>query len=242
MSTTGRRGPTTRSASRAGSVASSAGDDVAADQRVSGPGSVKSKRAQAKSRENKVYGSKLAAAGAQRMAAAAANLAASDGIQATLNQSETGNEESDAQALSRQLAPIQEGRNEFPPEVYERDEIINQAIGERIEEANETARRANGNQPSEGSSVLQKQITLLSSNTLIDRPLSSFFRTKHYLVLIAFLMLLTTLFADIYRGPLFGPRYDILKKRFSIGNRMLISKDDIQDTHQDTHQIGRAHV
>ncbi|KAI4182826.1 MAG: hypothetical protein L6R41_005756 [Letrouitia leprolyta] len=243
MSTTGRRGPTTRAASRASSVASSAGDDAAADQRVSGPGSVKSKRSQAKSRENKLYGSKLAAAGAQRMAAAAASLSASEGIQATLDQAEPGNEESDAQALARQLDPIQEAGDEYPAEVYEgiasreNEEFINQALGERIDEANETARRANGNQPSEGSSVLQKQITFLSSNTSIDRSLSSFFRLKHYLAIITFLLVLIALFADIYRGPLFGPRFDILKKRFSIGHRMLISKEDIADINKQIYHL-----
>ncbi|KAL8934971.1 MAG: hypothetical protein Q9211_004953 [Gyalolechia sp. 1 TL-2023] len=238
MSATGRRGPTTRAASRAASEASSAGDDAPTDQRGSRAGSARTKRSQAKSRDNKIYGSQLAAAGAQRMAAAAAELAASDNIQATLNEAQMGDEESISQALARQLAPVPEEDSEHSSELYagvasrERAQIINQAFGEeqlRVDEAIEAARRANGNQPSEGTSLLQKQITLLSSDTSIDRPLSSFFRLQHYLALVIFLLVLVALFADIYRGPLFGVRFDTLKDRFDLGNHSAVTLDDFAD-------------
>ncbi|KAL8941234.1 MAG: hypothetical protein Q9216_002367 [Gyalolechia sp. 2 TL-2023] len=227
MSTIGRRGPTTRAASRAASEPSSVGDDAPADQRASKAGSARSKRSQAKSRDNKIYGSQLAAAGAQRMAAAAAELGSSDAIHATLHQAQADDDEPTAQVLARQLAPVHEEGSDRSSESYEGiasregDEIINQAIGEeqlRVDQAIEDARRANTNQPPEGTSVLQKQITFLSSDTSIDRPLSSYFQLKHYFALGTFLLVLAALFADIYRGPLLGARFDALKHRFDIGN------------------------
>ncbi|KAL9005154.1 MAG: hypothetical protein Q9188_002068 [Gyalolechia gomerana] len=245
MSTTGRRGPTTRAASRAASEASSAGDDVPADQRASRAGSARTKRSQAKSRDNKIYGSQLAAAGAQRMAAAAAEFTASDTIQATLNQAQPDNEEPVSQALDRQLAPVQEEGSEHSSELYEgiasreRAQIINETFGEeqlRVDQAIEAARRVNGNQPSEGTSVLQKQITFLSSDTSIDRPLSSF-RFKHYFALATFLLVLVALFADIYRGPLFGGRFDALKSRINLVNHTVVTPRDVASIQERLHNL-----
>ncbi|KAL8714305.1 MAG: hypothetical protein Q9225_006588 [Loekoesia sp. 1 TL-2023] len=240
MSTTGRRGPTTRAASRAassraGSETASVADDAPADGRASRAGSAKDKRSVLGTRDIKTYGSKLAAAGAERMAAASTDLTVG-GIEAALNDAQTETEGPTGQAQEQHLTPVREEPSEHSSDFYagitsrERAQIIEQAVGEersRIDQAIEAAGRANGNQPLEGTSVLQKQITLSSSNTSIDRPLSSFFQLRHYLAFAAFIMVLVLLFADIYRGPLLGGRFDLLKNRSSVGNHTVVTPLDI---------------
>ncbi|KAI4132955.1 MAG: hypothetical protein LQ338_000422 [Usnochroma carphineum] len=228
MSTTGgRRGPTTRSAGRAASSRAASEDPSVANE---GPANLRSSRAgsaRARSKlgakDTKTYGSRIVAAGAERVAAAAVEGRAVGGIEAALNQVQEQPEEAIGQPEEETLAPVQEEASQHSSELYgittrERVQIIEQVSGQdrsRIDRLEGEARGLNGNQPLEGSSVLRKQITLSSSDTSIDRTLSSFLQLKHYLALAAFLMVLVLVFADIYRGPLLGNRFDLFNSRLA---------------------------
>ncbi|KAL9597132.1 MAG: hypothetical protein Q9219_005354 [cf. Caloplaca sp. 3 TL-2023] len=240
MSTTGRR---TRASSRAGSSrAVSETSSIPEDAQAHNPsskGGSKTKRSRIGTRENQTYGSQLAAAGAARMAAAITDRTVG-GIEAALNTAQTETEGPSGQAPNQRLDPVEEEPSEHESDYYagitsrERTQIINRAIGkersriDRLDQEMEAANRSNGNQPWEGTSVLQKHITLTSSNTSIDKPLSSFFHLRHYLTIGAFLMMLILLFADVYRGPLLGKRFDLLKSRYAGGNDTVTAPIDLR--------------
>ncbi|KAL8960000.1 MAG: hypothetical protein Q9193_003227, partial [Seirophora villosa] len=226
---------TTRAASRAASSRAPSEDpsiagDGPTNLRSSRAGSAKAKRSTVGNKDTKTYGSKIAAAGAERLAAATATATdAVGGIEAALTQTQAPIEEPIGQLQDELLAAVQEEHDGNPPELHagstsggrlqsaERINIQDRFHSDPLQEAHLT----HGNQPLEELSVLQKQVTLSSSNSFIDGSLSALFRPKHYLALAAFLMFLTLLFADIYRGPLLGSRFDLLKNRRTVGNQTI---------------------
>ncbi|KAI4137012.1 MAG: hypothetical protein LQ341_005326 [Variospora aurantia] len=228
----GRR--TTRAASRAASSRAASEtpsivDDGPTNLRSSRAGSAKAKRSTIGNKDTKTYGSKLAAAGAERLAAATAT-GAVGGIEAALTQSQVPTEEPTGPIQDEHLAALQEEHDGPVSESHARGTSAERLrFPERTSGQNQfpmdplqEAHLAHGNQPLEGLSVLQKQITLSSSDSFIDRSLSALFRPKHYIALAAFLLLLTLLFADIYRGPLFGSRFDLLKNRRTVANQTVV--------------------
>lgn len=236
----GRR--TTRSASRAASSRAasetpSVGDEGPANLRSSKAGSAKPKRSNVGNKNTKTYGSKIAAAGAERLANATGDGAAG-GIEAALNQTQGPVEEPTSQAHEEHLAAVQEESSEHTSRLSSgiasrvRVRLMERAAGQgrsHIDPFEEEAHRSNGNQPLEGFSVLQKQITLSNSDISIDRTLASLFQPKHYFALAAFIMVLILFFADIYRGPLLGSRFDLHKSRFSVGNHTVIPPIDVSN-------------
>ncbi|KAI4206752.1 MAG: hypothetical protein LQ346_000941 [Caloplaca aetnensis] len=235
MSTTGGR-RNTRSASRAASSRApsetpSIADEGPANLRSSRAGSArpsgKGKRSNVGNKDTKTYGSKIAALGAERLATAAED-GAVGGIEAALNQTQTQNEQTTGLRQDENLEPVQEESNERslepPAQILSRGgELIFRADGEDQSAVEEDTLRSNGNQPLEGFSLLQKQTTLSSSDTSIDRSIFSFFQLKHYCALAAFILVLMLLFADIYRGPLLGGRFDLLKSRLPVGNNTIMA-------------------
>ncbi|KAL8703029.1 MAG: hypothetical protein Q9201_003805 [Fulgogasparrea decipioides] len=236
MSTTsGPRGPTTRSraaSSRAASEAPSVADDAHSDLRSSRAGSPKTKRFDVSTRESKTYGSKPSRASAQRKTAA--RMAQTVGnIQHAVDQAQAQTGESSLQGQGPALARVEEEIN-IP-------QAANEAIAatERYEHEQQyqhdddiqLAREFNGNQPLEGTSVLQKQMTLSDSETSIarTRPATYFLPKLFMAITVLFLLILTFSVADIYRGPFFGPRFDLLKSRHVIGNQSAITPCDVSN-------------
>ncbi|KAL8921228.1 MAG: hypothetical protein Q9208_005839 [Pyrenodesmia sp. 3 TL-2023] len=239
MSTVGGR-RNTRSASRAAATSraasetSSVADEGPANLRSSRAGSArpsgKGRRSTVGNKDTKTYGSKIAALGAERLATAAED-GAVGGIEAALNQTQAQNEEDTGLRQDDHLAAVQEEGNERSSGSHSghtsgrRAQVIFQADEQeesRVDPIEEDILHPNGNQPLEGFSMLQKQITLSSSDTSIDRSVPSIFQPKHYYALAAFLLVLMLLFADIYRGPLLGERFDLLKSRLAVGNHTVM--------------------
>ncbi|KAL8750238.1 MAG: hypothetical protein Q9184_006495, partial [Pyrenodesmia sp. 2 TL-2023] len=239
MSTVGGR-RNTRSASRAASnrAASetpSIADEGPANLRPSRAGSAKpsgrGKRSTVGNKDTKTYGSKIAALGAERLATAAED-GAVGGIEAALNQTQAQNEEATGLRQDEHLASVQEEGNERSS--GPRARITSRGRAQVIVQADsqdqshddafeEHTLRSNGNQPLEGFSMLQQQITLSSSDTSIDRSAFSPLQPKHYFALATFLLILMLLFVDIYRGPLLGERFDLLKGRLAAGKHTVMA-------------------
>ncbi|KAL8730700.1 MAG: hypothetical protein Q9166_003892 [cf. Caloplaca sp. 2 TL-2023] len=91
---------------------------------------------------------------------------------------------------------------------------------------------SNDNQPLGRTSALHRQFTLSNSDSSIDRPLVSFFNGLHYTGFALFLLALVLIFADIYRGPLLGSRFDLLKSRHSVGNHSTILPSELSALEQ----------
>ncbi|KAI4140559.1 MAG: hypothetical protein L6R39_005746 [Caloplaca ligustica] len=228
MSTIGGRRTTrasTRAASRAPSEAPTNPGEGPADVRSPRAGSGKTKRSIAGNKDTKTYGSKIAAAGAERMAAAAAVEGHSvGGIAAALNQAQDQPDQPAGQIQEELQAAAQENASRGQAPTVGHASSHDQS---RIDRLEAETHRSDGNQPLEGFSVLREQITLSSSDTFIDRTLFSLFQPKHYLAMAAFLLTLLLLFADIYRGPLLGQRLDLFKGRFAAGNQTVIALIDM---------------
>ncbi|KAL8906992.1 MAG: hypothetical protein Q9207_001678 [Kuettlingeria erythrocarpa] len=89
-----------------------------------------------------------------------------------------------------------------------------ETLGPVEEETDELIFRADGEDQSAGEE------DALRSN---DRSIFSFFQLKHYCALATFILVLMVLFADIYRGPLLGRRFDLLKSRLPVGNNTIMA-------------------
>ncbi|KAL8700197.1 MAG: hypothetical protein Q9224_001077 [Gallowayella concinna] len=102
------------------------------------------------------------------------------------------------------------------------EDFVNSQIDERRSHPTPQLGHPNGNQPSGWTRVLQRQLTLSTSDSSIDRPLSSLLNWLHYTGFAVMMLVLILLFADIYRGPLLGRRFDLLASRHSMGNHSTI--------------------
>lgn len=236
----GLRGPTTRSraaSSRAASEVSSVADNDHHDLRSSRAGSPKTKRSGVSTRDSKNYGSTATSAAAQRKAAARLGRTAG-GIEHALNQAQGHNlddvQEEDStlpQTANDAIAAAEQARLEQRRLAHEQQRAANERERLAYEQRQhddwfQAMRDENGNQPLEGSSMLQKQITLSDSNTSIERNRPVFYFEPKYFVTLAIFLVLALLFADIYRGPLLGPRFDLLKSRQVVGNQTVITPCD----------------
>ncbi|KAL8737077.1 MAG: hypothetical protein Q9181_002033 [Wetmoreana brouardii] len=178
-------------------------------------------------RESKTYGAKTSSASAQRKAAAR--------MAQTINQIQDAVDQAQAQTGESSLARVEEEEIiNIPPNANESIAATEQyQFGHQHERDDEIqlAGEFNGNQPLEGTSVLQKQMTLSDSDTSIARTSRvSYFPPKIFMAMtVLFLLLLTFSVADIYRGPFFGPRFDLLKSRHVVGNQSALTPFDVSN-------------
>ncbi|KAI4244358.1 MAG: hypothetical protein LQ352_006849, partial [Teloschistes flavicans] len=177
------------------------------------------KRNDPTTKPNVAYGSKSAPAGAQKQQAG--NIQ-TGGIRQAIGQAQ-------ARFGNDQLGTLPEEDIDDDEPAGRLDQSVQQAIDD-LERGGlmRDAQNQDGNQPSEDSSALQRQITLSDSDHSTDRSRGAIYlTTKHYVAIATFLALLALLFVDIYRGPLLGPRLDLFKGRHLNSNATFIGSGDI---------------
>ncbi|KAI4277116.1 MAG: hypothetical protein LQ337_002037 [Flavoplaca oasis] len=228
-----RPGRVTRSAS---SRANSEGPQDFHIETRSQKGSKKGGRSKAAPQDNSSYGGNIAnfaGAKTRTTTAIAPGRGIGDAIGAAATQRHVAIERSNGQLQAQHLATVQE-RTHTPPLPPSTERIRFEAdedpdLGEdRMRRDNvddsddhqpyEQFGQSNGEQPLRGATALHRQFTLSNSDSSIDRPVSFFFNQLHYAGFAIFMLLLSLLFADVYRGPLLGSRFDLLKSRYPVGN------------------------
>ncbi|KAL8690012.1 MAG: hypothetical protein Q9218_004445 [Villophora microphyllina] len=243
MSTTsGRR--VTRSVSRQNSREPSETSSVAGNDFPnlrSRAGSPTKRRNDAITKDNKSYGAKSAPASAQKNRPGRVN---TGGIAQAVELAQVRTYRPRLHNQG-QLGSLEEGNDE-------EEEVLAgplDGIGQRVND-DEWNQEHNGNQPMEDSSALQRQFTLSDSDHSTERSsVFSHLLPKHYVAIAAFLFLLTILFADIYRGPLLGSRFDFFKSRhantyikpFTIGaleHRIKVLERQSDDFEKIEHRFG----
>lgn len=204
-------------------------------------GSKKGERSKAAPQDNSSYGGNItnfAGDKSRTTSAVAPSRAIGDAIGAAATQRHLSTARSSGQVQAQHLATVQEQtRTPLLPATTERirfQDHEDSDLGEdrmRIDDSDdqryEQFGQPIGEQPLGGARALYRQFTLLNSDSSIDRPVSSFFNRRHYAGLVAFMLLLSLLFADIYRGPLLGSSLDLLKSRYPVGNHSTIIPSEL---------------
>lgn len=231
-----RPGRVTRSAS---SRANSEGPQDVHMETRSHKGSKKGERSKAAPQDNSSYGGNItnfAGEKSRATSAVAPSRALGDAIGAAATQKHVSTERFSGQLQTQHLATVQEqATTPLLPASTERirfqvhedpvlgeDRIRRNNIDDSDDERSEQFGQSIGEQSLGGARALHRQFTLSNSDSSIDRPVSSFFNRLHYAGLAAFMVLLSLLFADIYRGPILGSGLDLLKSRYPIGNHSTI--------------------
>lgn len=170
---------------------------------------------------------KLAGERARTTVALASGNAVGDAIGTAAARRGTYTEEVADEAQAQHFATVEEEANAPVQEDYARstpaeERIRNTHIEERRHERAQGLGHSNGNQLLGVTGVLHRQFALSTSDSSVDRPLSTLFNWMHYTGCAAFMLMLALLFVDIYRGPLFGSSFDFLMSRYPVGNHSTI--------------------
>ncbi|KAL8862182.1 MAG: hypothetical protein Q9178_001638 [Gyalolechia marmorata] len=241
-----RAGRITRSASSRAN--SEAPQDVHIETR-SHKGSKKGERSKAAPQDNSSYGGNITNFAGEKSRATSA-VAPSRGIGAAIGAAATqrhvSTDQSSNQLQAPHLATVQEqasapvllgstehirfqfrrdsdlGENRVRRNTIEQERVRQAQYDENDDQDSEQSRQSVGNRPLERAGALQRQFNLSNSDSSIDRPTPSFFNRLHYAGLVAFMLMLSLIFADIYRGPLLGSRFDLLKSRYPVENHSAI--------------------
>ncbi|KAL8997608.1 MAG: hypothetical protein Q9169_003155 [Polycauliona sp. 2 TL-2023] len=218
------------------SVSSRANSEGPQDVRVetrSQRGSRKGGRSKAAPQDNSSYGGNIANfAGVKprTTSALAPSRAIGDAIGAAATQRHVSAERSSGRLQAQHLATVQEQATPLSQANADRARIeVHQDsdIGEdrmrlnMMDDSNDLPDEqlgSSGEHPLGGATALHRQFTLSNSNSSIDRPVPFLFKRLHYAAFTVFMLLLSLVFADIYRGPLLGSRLDLLKSRYPVGN------------------------
>ena len=170
----------------------------------------RSKRGDVVSKTSRNYGSKAGSAQAQRMEAATTGLPSTvEDIQSELVA------ETSSQAEARR------------PEGADNTEQNRQLAIDAFERQQAPVQPNQGNQPSGPAGVLDIAEELSYSNVSIESLLTFSFAKRHLVMVSVFFLVLSLLFMDIYRGPLLGARFDLLKLRSSPANSSLPASGDL---------------
>ncbi|KAL8784847.1 MAG: hypothetical protein Q9213_003751 [Squamulea squamosa] len=235
----------TRSAS---SRANSEGpQDVHIDTR-SHKGSKKGERTKAAPQDNSSYGGNItnfAGEKSRTTSVVAPGRGLGDAIGAAATQRHASTAQSSSRLQAQHLATVQEqlpnrsdhghaehirfqgrgdsdlGEHRIRQNAIEDERLRRAQFDESDDQLPEQLGQSIGNQPLGRTGALHRQFTLSNSDSSIDRPLSSLLNRLHYAGLAAFMLILALIFADIYRGPLLGSRFDLLKNRYSVGNESI---------------------
>ncbi|KAL8648755.1 MAG: hypothetical protein Q9226_005863 [Calogaya cf. arnoldii] len=213
--------PTTRASSRASSEAPQDPHIETHSQK----GSKKGGRSKAAAQDNSSYGGNItnfAGEKSRATAAATPGRAIGDAIGAAATQKHVSKRTS-GRLQAQNLATVQEQADTplLPANTgRSRGEVRRRRnnMEDSDDQLSEQFEQPDGEQP---FGELPRQLDDSSSDSSIDRPVSFLFNRFHYAGFAAFVLLLT-LFADIYRGPLFGSRLDLLKSRYPVGNHSTI--------------------
>ncbi|KAL8712941.1 MAG: hypothetical protein Q9220_002799 [cf. Caloplaca sp. 1 TL-2023] len=231
---------TTRASNRATSTpAPSQGsptpEAINADARSTRAGSAKPKRAVLGTKDSKTYGSKVASAKPMRMAPTGSTAAVA-GIESAIGQAhardvvhmtraDSIHEENEAQFSEAHSANNPANRVQTRRGARRAAQVQQDQIAEEMSLANDDVQ-------SEDRSAVQRQLIFSDTDTTIDLPLSSLLRRQHYMTFATFVLILALLFADIYRGPLLGPRLDLLKNRHLVSKTSSIVPLDVSNVEQ----------
>ncbi|KAL8673941.1 MAG: hypothetical protein Q9168_001636 [Polycauliona sp. 1 TL-2023] len=205
-------------------------------------GSKKGGRSKAAPQDNSAYGGNVAnfAGSTPRTTSAVApGRAIGDAIGAVATQRITSTERSGGQSQVQHLATVQEqASTPLLPSNPARARIVarqDSDIGEdhmgrdilddqddQPFEPLEPLGQSIGEHPLRGARALHRQFTLFNSDSSIDRSDAHLFNRLHYAGFAVFMLLLSLILTDIYRGPLMGSGLDLLKSRYPVGNHSAI--------------------
>ncbi|KAL8817763.1 MAG: hypothetical protein Q9223_003472 [Gallowayella weberi] len=170
---------------------------------------------------------KLAGERSRTTVALASGKTVGDAIGTAATRGRALREDSSDEAEDQFLAAVQEEANApahggRASTTSNEEELLSAQIDERPRHRALQSGHSSGNQPLGWTGVLHRQFALTASDSSIDHPLSSLFDWRHYTGFAALMLVLVLLFADIYRGPLLGARFDLLASRRLVGNQSAI--------------------
>ncbi|KAL8953143.1 MAG: hypothetical protein Q9222_000964 [Ikaeria aurantiellina] len=202
---------------------------VNTEARSTRAGSAKAKRAGLGTKDSKNYGSKVASAKPMRMAPTGSTAAVA-GIESAVEQAHARDVVHVTQADS-----VHEQAEVQTQEAQSADHSVERALTRRGGRRAAQERRdqiAEEFSLSNDESTLRRQLVFSNTINVTDRPLSALLQRQHYITLATFVLVLALLFADIYRGPLLGPRFDLLKNRHLVGKTSTILPLDVSNVEQ----------